>query len=1323
MRLHLFLIWAQASGALLDKSGRARLYKRGQSETTYEYSPLSQNQFIERHSQRINFSPIIWSSSSSSYFSNEEGDKKEQNDASRENENEPSKSPIQNHRSPWNEMTPKKTANHGAARRNKRRLYGASKRGWRNLSNLEKITPSHSNVEEFLSSITGERDLQGAAMYVCNQAIVQEEQVGADYGTKCSCSLAPASGTSTLTCTDMDCGYCNQAGTVCERYSYGVVFNQRGQDISFFEKDDFIFGRSGSVVYTETQNGCSIEVDGQECNMCGMTECNDGYYGIQVQCQNIPDAGSFSSCNPSYVFSGAFEVFNENAFSYCFSSNDACERDIINVSKEYDCTCNEQGGENTNLDCKKNCQYCNPDISVCAQEDFTQIYSASALQATRKKIKYTRGRDQVVVFEQSHCDASGCEDCSFQMNGLECNKCKLQTCTNGQQAPSVNCENLEPGTTFDFCTQTAIENNLFEYFSQGSTDSCTSVGEIACTQAKANFQDDGYDCTCDLSQNQYLDDSLRLTCRSKCGDRCNDKKDVCFRETVVYEFENSELDYVQKDIQYTLGRREALRYEEGDDGVCFLSIDSTPCNSCRLQDCPLTATGKAPILDCSNIESGSVFNLCNDNLEIDHGVFELFSSNEFQECRDQTPSNVVCSSGEVLSSIEPEHPPTYVSGSTMVVEYDGSLSCGEESSSPGLWYTISGSGFGLKASTCHGETDFNATISVYSGSSCIDLNCADVERKDDCSVNWFGEAGVEYYIRVHGRGPEKGNFGLTLGEIDYSDTGCSSLFEILAAPDKKCECASFGHEASLACSVNCALCNSHGDVCVERSEMWKVGSSGNVVGLTKTFEYTSGRNENIVFTQSRCSDESLSDCQECELSIDDIMCESCQVVVCGDRGIKGIAAFCQDAGVQTPLNTCNPSTPLDGVYQVLTSPDYDKCFSRDVFAACINRKVFEEMANEDLSCRCTEQKTGDIMLSCVDKSCLLCDSRHTLCGYAGFGSTFDDVGRVVSNLSGFQYVEGRHDFVAFHEPLGHSESLDECKVTVNDNACSSCSSVTCNGHNETFLGFSVECENVEAGFSFDGCYQLPSVKGVFEFLSEDGFSECVDTHDPFDTCMLTRDETMGADPSLDTSCACQELGRRRFGLLCSDYAECYYCDQEKRICASYYQYGASINRFGIFTSFTDTFVYIKGRADILSMEDDGVGCSVKVNGETCQGCEHVDCGHENPGPGVNYAIDCSNIMDNATYVCGEGDELFSVFSGELYYSCEASGFATNSTGELSEFNQAKDNNTQAKGNNTNSTIHFDMRIDTKDISNGRTQLTVYTSILITFTFFALILMF
>jgi hypothetical protein len=68
------------------------------------------------------------------------------------------------------------------------------------------------------------------------------------------------------------------------------------------------------------------------------------------------------------------------------------------------------------------------------------------------------------------------------------------------------------------------------------------------------------------------------------------------------------------------------------------------------------------------------------------------------------------------------------------------------------WYTVTGTGKYLVASTCHDLSNFEARLSVYTGRTCDDLTCV-ADDGVDCGngreINWFAEEGTKYYLLVY----------------------------------------------------------------------------------------------------------------------------------------------------------------------------------------------------------------------------------------------------------------------------------------------------------------------------------------------------------------------------------------------------------------------------------------------------------------------------------------------------------------------------------------------------------------------------------------------
>jgi len=115
-------------------------------------------------------------------------------------------------------------------------------------------------------------------------------------------------------------------------------------------------------------------------------------------------------------------------------------------------------------------------------------------------------------------------------------------------------------------------------------------------------------------------------------------------------------------------------------------------------------------------------------------------------------------------------------GSTEDALYDNVEECVVPNTSPGVWYTLVGTGLTITATTCGSMTNFDTRISVFTG-SCAALEC--VTGNDDTSqeeiscglqstASWLSVEGQTYYVRVHGWGSMVGTFQLTISEATGS---------------------------------------------------------------------------------------------------------------------------------------------------------------------------------------------------------------------------------------------------------------------------------------------------------------------------------------------------------------------------------------------------------------------------------------------------------------------------------------------------------------------------------------------------------------------------
>lgn len=108
-----------------------------------------------------------------------------------------------------------------------------------------------------------------------------------------------------------------------------------------------------------------------------------------------------------------------------------------------------------------------------------------------------------------------------------------------------------------------------------------------------------------------------------------------------------------------------------------------------------------------------------------------------------------------------------IKGSTIGALPD-SLGYCEAGIAPAIWYFITGTGDSITISTCSDSTNYDTQLSVFEG-SCLGLSCVGFNDDDACTFDgthsrfsWLSNAGVTYYIMVHGYNDNSGEFELAV---------------------------------------------------------------------------------------------------------------------------------------------------------------------------------------------------------------------------------------------------------------------------------------------------------------------------------------------------------------------------------------------------------------------------------------------------------------------------------------------------------------------------------------------------------------------------------
>ncbi len=137
----------------------------------------------------------------------------------------------------------------------------------------------------------------------------------------------------------------------------------------------------------------------------------------------------------------------------------------------------------------------------------------------------------------------------------------------------------------------------------------------------------------------------------------------------------------------------------------------------------------------------------------------------------RAPSNDLCD-GAVSVGV-----PSITAGTTVDATTDDDQEfCGTGITSPGVWYTMIGTGNTMTATTCDapgmgGSATYDTKISVYCA-DCDEALCVG-GNDDSCSggtsglrstVTWCSQAGATYHILVHGFGGQTGDFDLSVFE-------------------------------------------------------------------------------------------------------------------------------------------------------------------------------------------------------------------------------------------------------------------------------------------------------------------------------------------------------------------------------------------------------------------------------------------------------------------------------------------------------------------------------------------------------------------------------
>lgn len=126
--------------------------------------------------------------------------------------------------------------------------------------------------------------------------------------------------------------------------------------------------------------------------------------------------------------------------------------------------------------------------------------------------------------------------------------------------------------------------------------------------------------------------------------------------------------------------------------------------------------------------------------------------------------------------------------------------CVTSVTSPGVWYTVTGTGNRMTASLCNGVATYDTKLSVYCGDCPDGLTCV-VGIDDFCGlqseVSWCSQQTAVYYVLVHGFGGQAGPF-----ELEIFDDGTPCTATVACLPIGAC---CFGKDCEQTTEFDCNL--------------------------------------------------------------------------------------------------------------------------------------------------------------------------------------------------------------------------------------------------------------------------------------------------------------------------------------------------------------------------------------------------------------------------------------------------------------------------------------------------------------------------------------
>jgi len=235
----------------------------------------------------------------------------------------------------------------------------------------------------------------------------------------------------------------------------------------------------------------------------------------------------------------------------------------------------------------------------------------------------------------------------------------------------------------------------------------------------------------------------------------------------------------------TGGVLQASTCASGTDFKSSIQVYSGQCGFLKCVDFAagnkaLCDDGKGSVVNFKTEEGMDYFILVTGRREGQSGIFRLQVTDQDAEKNNECSESVPLTNG------------ASVDGSTLqaTVDFPQGESCVVPLDTPGVWYTIEGTGKAIEVSTCQ-NNDFDSAISIFKGTCPISLECVAGSSATDpkctngqgVTTSFYGEKGTTYHVYVHGAAGSSnhmGDFTLSYSEFDVTEQNefCPKAFEI-----------------------------------------------------------------------------------------------------------------------------------------------------------------------------------------------------------------------------------------------------------------------------------------------------------------------------------------------------------------------------------------------------------------------------------------------------------------------------------------------------------------------------------------------------------------